>query len=448
MSATTTSDTLENNNQTTSSSAKPSAITIWPGSTEYRIRLSTKMRSELSGALSEEDATITVESARNRPVLMLPANRSRVSSTPVLLFEFLQPIDPHELVKRITFGIAGNLLTRKNNFCGADLVDPSSERAKPILQTLDEHLQRNRNDAAAAATAAALTTTVNWNCVLLIAPTKPLPVESTVHLKFDEFPSMAGPLLAHALRYDFYTEGAFTIVTEFDRHQTFLQDSTLTFEFSDALDVRSFNAATMVRCEPPLPNMKVRHNSQRTVYIETESDGKSLDNEEREYVVTFSGEIESVRRQRLQQDISYRLKLKPSQFACSIAAYVESSISKPILLHDPFVAHHQHHAPSFVVRTYNYRELRVCLYTVDPTHSDLRRWKSELQRGLYRYRDDKSDTVDYVGGSIGQKVYDEILPVKNFAVDQEVDFVVDLTPALLENGKDSDNPVLVGQVEG
>lgn len=53
-------------------------------------------------------------------------------------------------------------------------------------------------------------------------------------------------------------------------------------------------------------------------------------------------------------------------------------------------------------------------------------------------KSEESDTVDYMG--CGEKVFDQIMPVKNFKLNRKIEFVVDLSPAL------EDTKLGIGQV--
>jgi hypothetical protein len=137
-------------------------------------------------------------------------------------------------------------------------------------------------------------------------------------------------------------------------------------------------------------------------------------------------------------------------------------------------------APTYHIKTYNYKELRVCLYKYGLLHPAVLLFVVTYTDVILSYRlnprkhygkwgkepshkdasESKSLTHDYLGyahvlkmtmtithtqwsttswltsntfepnNSFGKLVYDQVLPVANFKEDEFVDFVVDLTPGL------------------
>jgi hypothetical protein len=71
--------------------------------------------------------------------------------------------------------------------------------------------------------------------------------------------------------------------------------------------------------------------------------------------------------------------------------------------------------------TLTLRELRVCLYKMSP-FTDVQKWNE------FKYKLDDTDKGEFMG--CGNKVYDQIVQVPNFKRDSQIDFVIDLTPAL------------------
>jgi hypothetical protein len=90
-----------------------------------------------------------------------------------------------------------------------------------------------------------------------------------------------------------------------------------------------------------------------------------------------------------------------------------------IIVYDPFLVRQP---PSYIVKSLNYREIRVILYKMNP-YTDIKKWGSEAH-----VVKEKSDTIDYFG--YGKKVYDQIIQVENFKESAYVNTVVDLSPAL------------------
>jgi len=131
----------------------------------------------------------------------------------------------------------------------------------------------------------------------------------------------------------------------------------------------------------------------------------------------------NVSQQKLQRDIVWSITLVPDEFPCAVAAFRQS-----IIINDPFLNVTSKQPPHFLARSYNYKEMRVCLYAVNAINGDFKKWKAELKRPSSRLEKEKGDSVEYLG--FGRKVFDSILPVTKFIPNQEVDFIVDLSPAL------------------
>lgn len=188
--------------------------------------------------------------------------------------------------------------------------------------------------------------------------------------------------------------------------------------------------AHYVKFEPNLDVFRVKEGRYPHQIIFNVLNPTNIVNEDQQIKVTFSKDIESITGQKFEKDIVWIFTLTPPPFPCAISSYVQSARAE-MLVHDPFVAQHNKKSPMFVLRTYNYRELRVCLYRMNPMGGDLKKWKAEFPKGVSRFAKEKSDQIDYFG--FGQKLYDAVVPVDRFVVDNEIDFFVDLSPAL-QNG--------------
>jgi len=109
------------------------------------------------------------------------------------------------------------------------------------------------------------------------------------------------------------------------------------------------------------------------------------DNTDRVYKLTFSKELEDKFGQKLEKDVVWDIKLKPTGFTPTLRTLVPS-VNLPghdndIIIYDPNLVASGNMTPNFCVVTKNYRELQVVLYKMNP-HTDLKKWFNTQKQGL------------------------------------------------------------------
>jgi hypothetical protein len=173
-----------------------------------------------------------------------------------------------------------------------------------------------------------------------------------------------------------------------------------------------------------------------------------FDNTDRIHKVTFSRNVQDKFGQSLDKDVVWEVKLKPSPFPAHIHTLTPASSGvnyNDIIIYDPNLVAARNLPPSFCVVSKNYRELLVVLYKLNP-HTDLKKWFSikktdtELKKdGLYLPLSLSNiisyfflltliSCVEYL--PFGEKVWEKVIQVEEFAYDVELLTNIDLTPAL------------------
>ena len=424
-----TANSTNNNNNNNNATNSTVPIVTWPGSTKYRFEFSLQFKTTLGGMFdkNDPDRILEIETRLNAIKFQYPETNSLIPTSPIFLVEFTQPVLPQKMVTQISFNVEGNLFQRKKDFASAILVDPSSERYTNLMAEVKSKR----------------TISADPRHILVFIPNKEFPLESSITVRFNQISSEEGPLLNDTTRYYYHTQGSFSLLSpDLASLQKGYHNERWLIRFSQPIDEKSFDPHKMIICQPPLPNFSAKLNNKSAIEITTNLDPGKFDNEDHSYKITFTRDLRSNTGQHLSKQVQWKFTLTPETFPCAISAYNTSTYSNPILIHDPFVSDSTKKTPSYVIRTYNYKELRVVLYSIphDSLQNDLKRWKSEIAKGVRQYISENSDSVDYVGGIFSnKKVFDSVVPVANFVPNQEMDFVVDLSPAL---SKDN----FVGQV--
>lgn len=101
------------------------------------------------------------------------------------------------------------------------------------------------------------------------------------------------------------------------------------------------------------------------------------DNQDKVYKVTFSKDLQDQYGQKLEKDVVWEVKLKPTTFQSSLRTLASTSDpsaeAQDIIIYDPNLVAARNMPPSFCVLTKNYKELQVALYKLNP-HTDLKKW--------------------------------------------------------------------------
>ena len=195
----------------------------------------------------------------------------------------------------------------------------------------------------------------------------------------------------------------------------------------DRLDIRfnydikadEFDASKMIKISPPLPGVTYSV-SGNTLSISNTDKNPEQKNTDILYKFTLLPGIKDTYNQPLEKTTELTFKLRCKAFNCNLKADRSG-----IIVYDPFLVSTKGKPASYVVKSLNYREMRVVLYRMNP-YSDLKKWGTEAT-----VVKEKSDTIDYFG--YGKKVYDHVIQVENYKENAYISTVIDLSPAL-ENG--------------
>lgn len=173
----------------------------------------------------------------------------------------------------------------------------------------------------------------------------------------------------------------------------------------------------LVKVDPPHPNMALEFGEQpNEVRVRsTEYPQGELVNSDITYCITFSPSLQDIYGRPLGRELKFNLKIKCPAFRCAISSYLDG-----IRVFDPMLSGYDF--PAFIIRSYNYKELRVCMYRMDPV-SDLKKFNTYVKKPST-----KSDTIDYM--ECGTKVFDSVVKHPQFLLNTETDFPIDLRPAL------------------
>eukprot|EP01114_Cavostelium_apophysatum_P022326 TRINITY_DN803_c0_g1_i1.p1 TRINITY_DN803_c0_g1~~TRINITY_DN803_c0_g1_i1.p1 ORF type:complete len:3646 (-),score=1090.84 TRINITY_DN803_c0_g1_i1:14-10951(-) len=357
----------------------------WAQSTRYTIDIPaglTTVQKEVTKATTFEFSTATIDLLEYNSYLVNTANNGVYWAT------FNQMIDPEATVQCISFKVSS--MFGKKVFCGARLATPE-EMTGSYYDHVRELSRKHEGFG------------------LAFKPVTDLPSSTKLTISIGpNIPSVVGPLKSNFAReFNIETDPPFVITSH---PKTCVSGNPIVVYFSRSLDMERFHPS-MVSLEPMLRDLKITASGSSSVTIT----GSLEFNEDADLKITFSPEIADFRGQKLGFDTTLTTKMTATSFSCYLTSHQED-----LFVYDPFL-HEAKRPPTFTIKSFNYRELRVCLYKMN-VEINAEYWK--IHQGEVN-----SDTEEYVR-SPHKKVFDKVLPVTKFKRDREVDFDVDFSEAL------------------
>ena len=302
----------------------PGEIDRLPAATEYLVEIPVGTTSA-NGATLAETVSWTFSTPAPRVTSVTGLSES-MSLSPVFVATFDQRVDPAAVLATVSVQAGGN----------------------EVALRLATEPEIDADDAARQAVDAAL-----GSRTVAFVPTEPLPTDAPVAIAVGPgTPSSEGPLVSEdAATFAGRTYGALKVTgTTCNYNGTCVPGAPFTFEFSNVIDSKSFDAS-MVSVEPAIPAMRVNLFG-ASMEVVGATTGRT------DYTVTLSGSLTDSFGQTLGDDQSFDFEVGP-------ARPVLSGFDRQFITTDPAAE-----SPSVSIVTINHDTVKVTAWKVTATDLD------------------------------------------------------------------------------
>lgn len=364
----------------------------WKKSTVYVVTVPKTIKSELGQTLSK-DRVFKLNTSWPIPQVQYPKNASApISPTQCWLIRYDQPVEKETVLKNLQFKVKTGLLRSSTIACRE--VDEEEFDLVPNPPALETRMPM-------------------MGVEIIVAPVTPFPNAAKVYLIIKEGVKAidAETPTTQKFQFEYKVAGAFEIktITAAKKGTLIKPGSKVHIALTNSFDSAKYiaNIKNLVKFDPPFTG----NVSLDGTYINLLVPSKQTTLQEVTYSVSFDETFLDIHQQKVTGAKSF--VLLPNKFACGLRPYKTGIITT-----DPFVED-----PVYPIRSYNYSELRVCLYQLNAS-KDLKKWLSIKSLPKVNAILDQSD---YLG--FGRKVFDKVIPVPEFEIDKEIHLAIDLLPA-------------------
>ena len=364
-------------------------VNHWKKSTVYVLTVPKQIRSELGQTLTK-DKVFKLNTSWPIPQVQYPQNAAAISPTQSFLIRYDQPVEKETVLKNLQFKVKTGLLRSSTIACRE--VDEEDFDKLPNLPPVESRMPM-------------------MGVEIIVTPVTPFPNSAKVYLVIKEGVKAieADTATTQTFQFEYKVAGQFEIKTiTAGKKGTLIKPGTkVTFTFSNPFIAKSFSPE-FVKFDPPFQSNPSADGDNRLVLIVP---SKQTVLQEVTYTVSISDEFLDIHQQKATGTKSFTIS--PNKFACGIRPYKTGIITT-----DPFDEN-----PNYPIRTFNYIELRVCLYQLNVA-KDLKKWLSIKSSPKASATVDQSD---YLG--FGRKVFDKVVSVSDFEINKECHVAIDLLPA-------------------
>ena len=372
----------------------------WKKSTIYKVTVHGAIASEF-GTTIGKNKVFEFNTSWPVPKVIYPSSSSTlIGPNQVFVLRFDQPIDSESVIKSTSFYTKTGVLSLKKNVI-------------QCVESTEDELEKMHNPPSDEVRMPMMGVEV------LIAPKIRLPFSSKVTLVVGAgvLPQDGNVPSNQKHEYTFRCVRPFEIVKE--------KEISLTrgrvFQILFTNPIAAFSLKEAITVSPPLEGVDYFLKNDKTT-LRVQIPVAQENNRDTIYKFTFLENFKDVYGNNLPANRSFLdVKVLPNKFPFSLRAVREG-----IMACDPLTSN----SPFYRVITYNYSEVRVCLYRLN-VQKDLRHWNTVRPSSakFVKYDQDQSDPLNF-----GKKVFDKVIKIENYEPNQECFLDIDLLPACNASG--------------